>query len=1738
MRFWKPRAKRLAALVCALALTASLLPTAVFAEPGDTVPAASSTVTAEEKTKETPAPDATEEEQNAPSVPSEQPKEQPSPEPSESPAPSAEPTPSASPEVTPEPSESPEPVETPATTPSASPEVTEEPVKAPAKVAAQSKEQPSQDSGISPMAISNETIYRNADLGIDITVQTGAEYPYYVERTVTFEIVIDGVDAGSYAIDELNMAGTDVTIIANRYKASTSIEGGLDDLGTFTHTSGNIYKLVPTSNNITARIELTSFKTADDIEIAAGDTVYGTFSWMKGDADRDDFARTVTIEVNGKAVHTQKVYTPQQLNNALGSTAQYWFTPNSSAYNAEVEMDPPSALDTVASKDLTIRLTTKCPCGSAWCECPGADCTCKPDCDCELCKPAADEKEIRTDYGVISYKEPSAEGYNMTVEVYVNGTKVVTSDKLRIRSGENNCLNFEPANGYYYYNDENSYDIVTKNDDSSWDQRTGFISITGTSEDDRNYDNVLKVYLWTFQNHIKLDVDRRGDASDVVTGYVISFDAYDPASQTTKTYTYTATSFLQAQAQMIPYATNVTLTPICEPPYEVSQWSSADAYTALTLTGSEGQAGTEAYGNAASLYVTSTAYDSLKVYIDGVREVTPPNKDDLVDNVGGIFTDGAAVVVDCTNTDAQHKNETYGLTEGTFQISGLKGNSADGYTVDVTVTPDSYVASYNDTTEAEHDRADMDDKVITLKWEVVEGSDGNRISAWRAEKPAKIDVTCDDGGDEPEEPEYNGAPINIEVWLDGENVTENYANYLKIEADDGTTGEAEYDATTGKIIFKYNYEKWNCADIKYNILDNKPYIEHAVAATLVYGKNGSDGIEHPTNTKITKLDNVLGGSTVTIYLATPYGVAYYVNGSPSSSHTDSYDYAKVDPECEHNMSNVPGAGSGAEWTVGENGMQKGYEVCYKTGLLTEITLASTTGLDAWYPKWNATNNTVDGTKLTGTTIALAAILATPGSYTIDDSGSMKTICFYGETETAEPNPAASVTKEVESIVRDGKTIQLGADGKLKVGDEITYKITVTNTGNVTLSGLTITDTFNGYNKPEEDSQSLKWDGQANSWTASLKIPALPKGQENTYTYTYTVAEEDLGKKLTNTATVEGGGLPDKPEDEVELPVEEKDPAAEISKKLAKIVRNDVEIEDFASDVELKVGDVITYEITVTNTGNVTLNDLTITDTFNGAQKPGEHWQAAADGGWTYSFTIEDPLEPGETYLETYTYTVVQADADNKLTNSAVVTGDDLDPDDPPPQDEEEHEVKDDGKIKLQPADITIYMGGEAGYNGVLDGTDATTSNSLPVPGFYITLPNEVNQALDGNGHAADLSGKITVTAATTAGEERTWTLQKYGDSTSTALINDQEHFVYKIEPGEKQPAIRVAFTDNDNNTVTSDAFTLTDNLSNEYEMNLYTGDVDVASISLKIEANGQTFYCGYDAEGSTPGTLKVRYAATDALITPATTDLDAEIATNPKQFYVGVAADQKFYINEQDAGAAGVDVLISDVSLLADNLTGNNDDYNEADLYAATQKATSFEKTVMFGKYFDLVDAQNGNAWLTPADGSTVTVFWPYPDGTDKTTDFELFHFDRLDREGTAADGASAIDVAMPTKVTSIEKGEHGITFTTESFSPFVLVWENTQAEQPGDEDKPSGDDDNNNNNNNNNNNTNNNQNKSTASASASASAAVTAPAAPAAAVIPQTGDEMPVGLLAGLALVAAGGLAALLVLRKRRSDR
>src|SRR5690606_1634242 len=131
------------------------------------------------------------------------------------------------------------------------------------------------------------------------------------------------------------------------------------------------------------------------------------------------------------------------------------------------------------------------------------------------------------------------------------------------------------------------------------------------------------------------------------------------------------------------------------------------------------------------------------------------------------------------------------------------------------------------------------------------------------------------------------------------------------------------------------------------------------------------------------------------------------------------------------------------------------------------------------------------------------------------------------------------------------------------GEVITYTITVTNMGNVTLKKYTVTDVL----FPE-------WSG---------RIAALSPGKSQPFTLEYTVTQTDIDNGgVVNVASVTGDnpGDPDD-EDEVEVPVG-KDASIEITKVADR--------ESFSN-----VGDVITYTITVTNTGNITLSGVVVTD---------------------------------------------------------------------------------------------------------------------------------------------------------------------------------------------------------------------------------------------------------------------------------------------------------------------------------------------------------------------------------------------------------------------------------------------------------------------------------------------------------------------------------------------------------------
>lgn len=127
-------------------------------------------------------------------------------------------------------------------------------------------------------------------------------------------------------------------------------------------------------------------------------------------------------------------------------------------------------------------------------------------------------------------------------------------------------------------------------------------------------------------------------------------------------------------------------------------------------------------------------------------------------------------------------------------------------------------------------------------------------------------------------------------------------------------------------------------------------------------------------------------------------------------------------------------------------------------------------------------------------------------------------------------------------------------------------------------------------------------------------------------------------------------------------------------------------------------------------------------------------------------------------------------------------------------------------IKVYPADIIIYMGGADGAAGTVnENGDIVGSDSLPEPGFRVTLP-------------ASLKGTdVTTLTFREKNGTKTWKFVPYDGESST---------VYKLVPqGEGQAATRVQFTKANGEVITSDNFTVGKEVNTSFEMGLYKGGV-------------------------------------------------------------------------------------------------------------------------------------------------------------------------------------------------------------------------------------------------------------------------------------------------------------------------
>ena len=221
----------------------------------------------------------------------------------------------------------------------------------------------------------------------------------------------------------------------------------------------------------------------------------------------------------------------------------------------------------------------------------------------------------------------------------------------------------------------------------------------------------------------------------------------------------------------------------------------------------------------------------------------------------------------------------------------------------------------------------------------------------------------------------------------------------------------------------------------------------------------------------------------------------------------------------------------------------------------------------------------------------------------------------------ERNPHYSMSKSVISPDESGDCIVNSP------GDDIPYRIVVTNDGNVDLTGVSVSDPMINLTGPTGDENDLD---------------VLNPGETWVYNGVYLLTQDDInnGNNIDNTATVSSNELPEESSD-VSQPIEQN-----VDLSIQKSLTGIDEAGDFMIN---QAGDVINYRIVVENNGDVDLHNVHLTDSLIDDLS-----------GPTGDSVGSGVLNPGELWVYTGDYIVTQADIESYgggtgfITNTATV----------------------------------------------------------------------------------------------------------------------------------------------------------------------------------------------------------------------------------------------------------------------------------------------------------------------------------------------------------------------------------------------------------------------------------------------------------------------------------------------------
>ena len=213
------------------------------------------------------------------------------------------------------------------------------------------------------------------------------------------------------------------------------------------------------------------------------------------------------------------------------------------------------------------------------------------------------------------------------------------------------------------------------------------------------------------------------------------------------------------------------------------------------------------------------------------------------------------------------------------------------------------------------------------------------------------------------------------------------------------------------------------------------------------------------------------------------------------------------------------------------------------------------------------------------------------------------------------------------------------------------------------------------------------------------------------------------------------------------------------------------------------------------------------------------------------------------------------------------------------------------------------------------------------------------------------------------------------------------------------------------------------------------------------------------------GTLTVRNVSNPDGVINETVDVAQPVVSDAGEVDtddgIGIAvipSGTKYYTNcKEELGLLGdQDAANPQISLLFDELLPGEDGKttNQLLIDHADKSGYNFTAENSEFKYLDLINENDGNAWVSTDDGAKIQIYWPIPDNVDTSKcDLYVLHFRGLHREYRDNLTQQIENSKIERLGVQVMDGNAVFTLTGNKdggcFSPFALVWEESTVTPP-----------------------------------------------------------------------------------------